>query len=393
MTEKSNCLSKQIPKIDHIYLDKSAAGAPLTKRILRTLRGVPVTIVTDKEAFLRDIGKMPLTAGKKSLWITRFKGDFLKPCPATGTEYLCCRYWVLNAQTHCPLDCTYCILQNYLNVPLLTVYVNTGNISREIDRLIAGEPGRLFRMGTGELTDSLAFDHVTRFNEGLIRHALKKKMILEIKTKTDLVEHLPDIPKKNVLISWSLNPTDFIKTQEFKSAPLEKRLKAARAAIRKGYRLGFHFDPLLMLPGWEKKYDALIETLTRKIPENEVMWISLGSLRFPPSLKKIIEERFPGTGITTAEFVKGLDGKMRYFRPDRVRLYRHIYAKLREKWKDVFVYFCMENKTVWKDVMGFAPEHNGQLDALFHESLAKKFPDLKLQTAAPHCYTDDSAKH
>jgi len=379
--------SKRIPRIDHIFLDKNAAQTPLAKRILRTLSGIPVTIVTDKEAFLKSIGKMPLTTGKKNLWLTRFKGNFLKSCPATGTEYLCCRYWVLNAQTHCPLDCTYCILQNYLNIPLLTVYVNIENIAKEIDSLISGEPDRLFRMGTGELTDSLAFDTVTHFNEQLIRHALKKKMILEIKTKTDLVRHLPDIPKRNVLISWSLNPKAFIKAQEFKSAPLEKRLKAAALAVRKGYRLGFHFDPLLMLPGWKKKYSELIGELTRKIPESEVMWISLGSLRFPPSLKKIIEGRFPGTGITTAEFIKGLDGKMRYFRPERVKLYRHIYAEIRKTWKNVFIYFCMENKTVWREVMGFAPEHNGQLDSLFHKSIAQRFPDLDLPEVQPGKYS------
>jgi hypothetical protein len=63
-------------------------------------------------------------------------------------------------------------------------------------------------MGTGELTDSLAFDPVTRLNEFLIRHALRRNMILEIKTKTDFVDHLPGIPKRNILVSWSLNPQD-----------------------------------------------------------------------------------------------------------------------------------------------------------------------------------------
>jgi spore photoproduct lyase len=272
-------------------------------------------------------------------------------------------------------------MQNYLNVPLITVYVNTGNISREIDTLIASQPWRFFRMGTGELTDSLALDRLTRLNEGLIRHVRLKKMLLEIKTKTVSIDHLPDIPKSNVLVSWSLNPGAFIRTEEHKAASFEERLKAARAVLKKGYRLGFHFDPLLMLPGWETRYAELLEMLTSTLPEKEVIWISLGSLRFPPSLKKIIEERFPKTGITTAEFAKGLDGKMRYFRPERVRLYRHIYAGIRKRWKDVFVYFCMENRTVWQEVMGYAPESNGHLDYLFHENVARRFPDLRLPAA------------
>jgi len=378
--------SKQISKIDHIYLDKNAARAPLARRILRTLRSIPVTIVTDKNAFLRNIEKTPLIAGKKKLWLTNFKGPFLKPCPATGIDYLCCRYQILNAQTHCPLDCTYCILQNYLNVPLITVYVNIKNISREIDALITSQPQRLFRMGTGELTDSLALDGLTRFNEDLIHHVLGKKMILEIKTKTVAIDHLPAIPKSNVLVSWSMNPEAFIRTEEHKAASLEARLKAGKKILRKGYRLGFHFDPLLMLPGWEKHYAGVLEKLTSTIPEKEVMWISLGSLRYPPSLKKIIEERFPKTGITTAEFVKGLDGKMRYFRPERIKLYRHIYTETRKRWKDVFIYFCMENRPVWQDVMGFAPEDNGQLDYLFHENIARRFPGLKLPAPNPTVY-------
>lgn len=378
---------KQPLKIDHIYLDKNAVRAPLAKRILRTLRGIPVTIVTRKNAFLRQIERIPLNAGKKKLWLTNFKGPFLKPCPATGTDYLCCRYRNLNAQTHCPLDCTYCILQNYLNVPLITVYVNTENISREIDTLIASQPRRLFRMGTGELTDSLALDPLTRLNESLIRHVLKKKMLLEIKTKTVAIDHLPDIPKGNVLISWSLNPDAFIRTEEHKAASFEARLKAARKALKKGYRLGFHFDPLLMLPDWNTQYARLLEKLTSSIPGKEVLWISLGSLRYPSSLKKIIDERFPKTKITTAEFAKGLDGKMRYFRPERVKLYRHIYTGIRKRWKDVFIYFCMENKPVWQDVMGHTPESNAHLDYLFHESIAKRFPDLKLPAAELKNYT------
>jgi spore photoproduct lyase len=370
--------SKMLPGIDHIYLDQNAARAPLTRRILKILRGIPVSTIKKKDAFLKEIGKTPLTSGKRNLWLTNFKGPFLKPCPATGTDYLCCRYRTLNAQTHCPLDCTYCILQNFLNVPLITIYVNLQNITREIDALIQSQPQRLFRMGTGELTDSLALDRLTGLNETLIRHTLERKMILEIKTKTAAIDHLPNIPKSNILVSWSLNPDAFIRTEEHKAASLEARLRAARKALKKGYRLGFHFDPLLMLPGWKEQYTGLLEKLTTAIPESEVMWISLGSLRYPPSLKKIIEGRFPTTKITTAEFVKGLDGKMRYFRPERVKLYRHIVSGIRKRWKDVFIYFCMENSTVWQDVLGDAPENNGHLDYLFHESIARRFPDLKL---------------
>lgn len=377
---------KRSLQIDHIYLDKEVQKTALARRILKALRDVPVTVVKNKTSFLKTAEIIPLNTGKKNLWLTQFKGPFLKPCPATGRDYLCCQYWTLNQQTHCPLDCTYCILQHFLNAPLITIYTNIENIAHEIDVLLKSQPNRLFRMGTGELTDSLALDPLTRFNEALIRYALTKKMILEIKTKTNFIKHLPKVSKGNILISWSLNPNRFIKTEEFKSASLEKRIEAARTAVEKGYRLGFHFDPLLMLPGWKIEYEKLIKKLTRQIPEQEVMWISLGSLRFPTPLKKTLENRFSKTRITTASLVKGLDEKMRYFRPDRTVLYRSIYSEIRKKWKDVFIYFCMENQTVWQDVMGFSPENNNELDYLFHESINRRFPDLNLQHPNRKCY-------
>lgn len=373
-------------QIDHIFLDRQVQKSALAQRVLRTLKETAVTIIDDKNAFLAKNAKTPLAQGKKNLWITSSKGSFLKPCPATGSDYLCCQYWTINAQTHCPLDCTYCILQHYLNVPFLTLNVNTQGIFKEIDSLLRAHPGRLFRMGTGELTDSLALDPITRFNESLIRHVQDKKMILEIKTKTDFIDHLPKISRGNVLISWSLNPDAFIQSEEFKSASLDQRLDAALRAVQKGYRLGFHFDPLLMLPGWADHYTKLLHKLTARIPEKEVVWISLGSLRFPPALKRTIENRFPKTKITTAEWVRGLDGKARYFREHREKIYRSIHEEIRKKWKKVFIYFCMENQTVWKNVMGFAPKTNGELDFLFHQSIAERFPGLELKPPCRKIY-------
>ncbi|OQY57486.1 MAG: hypothetical protein B6245_16810, partial [Desulfobacteraceae bacterium 4572_88] len=56
----------------------------------------------------------------------------------------------------------------------------------------------------------------------------------------------------------------------------------------------------------------------------DVVWISLGTFRFMPSLKPIIQDRFPDSKIIYGEFIPGLDGKMRYFKPLRIRLYHGV---------------------------------------------------------------------
>ena len=100
----------------------------------------------------------------------------------------------------------------------------------------------------------------------------------------------------------------------------------------------------------------------------------------------MIEERFPRTRVATGEMVRGLDGKMRYFRPVRTAMYQKIYSFIRQQWKDVFIYFCMESRTVWQEVFGAAPSDNNHLDYLFHESLARRFPDLSIDLPNPKDY-------
>ncbi len=370
---------KQQVEIDKIYIDSEIHDDALVARILKKCPGIPSEVIADPAPFLLRMKTLPFHTAKKNLWLTRFKGSFLKPCPGTDRTYLCCNYWVMNLQSNCPLECTYCILQSYLDQPLLTVYVNYHEVLDELGDLAKQYPNRLIRVGTGELADSLALDLLTDLNQELIRRMLGKKIIFELKTKTALISHLPDIPKSNVVISWSINPTGVIKHEEFKTASLEERLSAARLAVSKGYRLGFHFDPILEIPDWEEQYLGLIDKLTQSVPEEEVIWMSMGSLRYPPELGKVMADRFPKSYNRSAELVRGEDGKMRYFRPLRKALFSRIYGWIRERWPRVFIYFCMENADLWQDVMGFMPENNDHLDFLFHESISRRFPDLCLR--------------
>jgi spore photoproduct lyase len=90
-----------------------------------------------------------------------------------------------------------------------------------------------------------------------------------------------------------------------------------------------------------------------------------------PALKPIIQQRFPASSIVYGEFIPGLDGKMRYFKPLRIRLYQHMVAVIRKFAPDTTVYFCMEDDTVWEQVMGYLPLNRGGLSAILDESAAR----------------------
>ena len=116
------------------------------------------------------------------------------------------------------------------------------------------------------------------------------------------------------IISWSINPETIIDKEEIKTARLNERLNAAKLASDAGFKIAFHFDPLIYFSNWEKEYRDLVDQIFDIIPQDRIQWVSFGTLRYINSLKDIVENRFPKSKIFLGEFVKGKDGKMRYIK-------------------------------------------------------------------------------
>ena len=106
------------------------------------------------------------------------------------------------------------------------------------------------------------------------------------------------------------------------------------------------------------------------MPAEAIAWISLGALRYLPSLKQIAASRFPASRFFYQPFIDGLDGKRRYFREQRVEMYRVIVRELRRHAAGrTCLYFCMENDTIWQEVFGFTPGDKGGVPAMLDRSI------------------------
>jgi spore photoproduct lyase len=186
--------------------------------------------------------------------------------------------------------------------------------------------------------------------------AEQPNVLLELKTKSDCVETLLDLePKGRVVVGWSMNPQRVIDLDEHDTASLSERLNAARLCQDAGYRLGFHFDPMIEYSGWESDYESMIEQTFAAIDWHKLAWLSLGVLRQTPGLKRTMRERYPRSSLLTAEQVLCPDGKLRYFQPLRVEMYRKMARWIRRVAPTVKIYLCMESRQVWEQVFGFAP--------------------------------------
>ncbi len=358
--------------VKQIHVEESCLELPYTQEILARAK-LPFTVISDFQELALVSGCYPenLTAGKQNLFLCRNRGQFFKPCPATR-EYRCCHYQVLNIGMNCPMDCVYCILQAYLNKPWLTFFVNTDDLIGEMETAFAAEPDRFFRIGTGEFTDSLALDRFTHLSRKLVCFmAGQPQGVLELKTKSAVIGNLQRLDHNGrTVVAWSLNSTQIMAREEIRTATLEERLAAACQCARWGYKLAFHFDPIIDHPGWQQGYTETITRLFDTVPAESIVWISMGALRYLPSLKHIGIGRFPQTRIYYQEFIEGLDGKSRYFRPHRVELYQHIYKLLKQRASDqTCIYFCMESDEIWQEVMGYIPEEYGGIPQMLDQTV------------------------
>jgi spore photoproduct lyase len=360
-----------------IVVERQALGDPVALRVMGHYAGVPVEEVDGAEVLLADppTGPDPVGEAKRTLLLARFKGAFVKPCPGTA-EMLCCDYVVLNPVVNCPLECTYCVLQGYLNRPAITVYTNVEDCLASIDELLAAPRQGAVRLGTGELSDSLALEEATGWAERLVMFfSQKPNAFLELKTKTALVKPLLDLDHGGrTVIAWSLNPDRVVRREELKTASLEERLQAARLAQEAGYPLAFHFDPIVHYAGWEADYREVVLRLAETVESAGVAWVSLGGLRFPSGLKGLIKARFPKSRLAGGEFVLAEDKKLRYLAPLRARMYRALAGWLRQWDEELLIYLCMERGRIWEAVLGERPPDRATVERLFSERLEATSP-------------------
>lgn len=359
---------------ERIIIEESVKQEPLTKQILSRCKTIPVDYISSVKTLIHEFRhwKESEVAASEILLLARNQGRFLEPCPGTK-KYLCCGYTILNTGTGCPLQCSYCVLQAYLNNPFITLYVNREDMWHELETSPNFKSQNIVRLGTGEYMDSLALEHLTDFVP-LIAGFLKrqKRAVLELKTKTAAIEPLLGLNHGGrIIVSWSLNAEEVAHTEEQESASVIERIKAAQRIVQEGYRVGFHFDPLIYYRGWEQGYQRVVELIAEHIPASSIVWVSLGALRFMPSLKVISKKRFSATKIFAEEFIIGLDGKMRYFQPLRIDLYARMAYWLRQYSPDIFIYLCMESPIVWKRSLGFTPASNAELKKMLDERVTE----------------------
>lgn len=289
---------------------------------------------------------------KEILILKEFLGRKFQKCPGSN-NVICCNYYLLNTCFNCLYDCTYCFLNSYLNSFGIVQFVNLDELAESVNSFAAGYPHNL-RVGTGEFTDSLMFDEVTGIAENLIAETSdNRRLFLEFKTKSANVDHLLSIRSKgNTVLAWTLNTMRNISLYETGAADLHERINAARIAQEAGFFTAFHFDPVIKYDNFLSDYIGIIELMGNSLRSEGVLWISLGCFRYSPGFKDIIKHKYPEEKITVEEMFPGIDGKFRYLTSERIKIFSTLAHELKKYFPQTFIYLCMEDEYVWREVFG-----------------------------------------
>jgi spore photoproduct lyase len=248
------------------------------------------------------------------------------------------------------------------------MYSNIDEALKELNEMAAEHPELPYRVGTGEVIDSLSLDEISLYSRQLITFFRQyPKWTLEFKTKSDKVSQFLECEHAgNVVVSWSINAPEVIEKEEHGTANFQARLQAARQCANRGFQIAFHIDPLIFYPGWKEGYQFVIDEIARRFTPKEINVISLGALRFQPEQRHLMRERFGmNSWVTGAEVFPDEGGKMRYDRSLRNEMFDYVLKSMKSKNPDWRIFLCMETPESWISSYDKTPRQVPELRDLF----------------------------
>ena len=334
----------------NVFIEKDASGTHLAKRfksIFTESNFKEISSLKDYRSRNKNNKIENYNKRRDAVFIVNEYYDFFRKCPCTKNAYSC-GYHIFNLGFGCTFECSYCYLQEYTNTPGIIL---PANINRFFDEYNLYKMEGL-RIGTGEFTDSLALDDVTEYSLYLTEFFLNQKgTTFEFKTKsTNIKNILKAKHQDNIVVSWSVNPQNIIDKNEFFCPSLKKRINAMAECVKADYKIGLHFDPVIYNSEWEATYASLIENLFSRVKPESIAWISIGTLRFNPDIKRIIEKRFPENKILDEELILGYDRKLRYPYSVRYKIYKKMIELLFKHSRKLRLYLCMEEPMLLKEL-------------------------------------------
>lgn len=291
---------------------------------------------------LHGLGKRTLVFGEHKSAVRRSEEEG-NTCP---------NYWHFSPYGFCFHGCKYCYLAGTRGVwysPTVRIYVNLCEIVRAIDR-VANRLAQPTAFYLGKLQDGLALDPLTAYSTALVpffaQHEYARQVVL---TKSVDVDRLIGLGHGgNTILSWSLLPPEVASRFEENVPSVEERLAAMNRAASAGYPIRAVIMPLVPVDGWESIYPAFVTRLLAGVPIEQ---LTLGGICSYRNARNLMERKLGRSNPISRSFEEPAgsgDGRTRYSRELRVRMYSALIGAARRARPDIQLALCLEERPVWE---------------------------------------------
>jgi len=213
----------------------------------------------------------------------------------TPASIVCPHFWELNWAYGCPFACEYCYLRGTFRGSKEPRYPwSLDQILATLDQAFVEIPEPAI-FNSGELADSLMNPPLMEKIADKFEHQDRHKLLLL--TKSSNIKFLVEKPRKQTIVSFSINAPEVWTLWEHKTPSPESRVAAARKLDEAGYEVRFRIDPIFSINGWQQSYDKLLHLIFTNLPTGPER-ITLG---MPRGLRKTLmysKDRSWARGLT-----------------------------------------------------------------------------------------------
>ncbi|MEE9384999.1 MAG: radical SAM protein [Nannocystaceae bacterium] len=319
--------------IETIYVEHDVREHPRTQAVLaRYPRATVIECDRYQEVFNRRAQNFRIQKRRPGLILARKHERRVLPAPAgygIGGE----RNFYFSHMYNCVYDCQYCFLQGMYQSAHYVVFVNFEDFVEDLHAEHHRGGGEATYYYSGYDADSLVFNSTTRFLEFILpAFEGHDDLWLELRTKSTAIRPLlARRAMSNVIVAFSLSPSQLARAVEHGAPPLEARLEAILRVAAAGWPVGLRFDPVIYDAQYEQLYTELFDQVFDTLPGSAVHSVSIGPLRFPRPMFEVIQRQSPTSRLLAGPLVargnmvsypRDLERRMHAFCRDALR--RHV---------------------------------------------------------------------
>jgi spore photoproduct lyase len=263
------------------------------------------------------------------------------------TGLVCQPAYAMHSIVGCHFRCAYCSLGWFHNIML-----NLEDFGARLDGWLAGVQGQTLYQ-YDNWTDIACFEPEYGMSKLLVEYfAGREKEYLELYVgKSDEVDCLLSLDhRRHTTVCWSVSGQTQSTRIERGSAPMARRIEAARRCQEAGYHVRIRFSPIVPVRNWQRENREMIEALFASVTPEVVTFEPIRYLSYDAIRASIDPD------LLDPEFLEGMKttlgtkhpGGSEIPDPLRLKMYRFIIDEIERVSPKTPYALCREERKTWE---------------------------------------------